>query len=38
MITRTKYNPKEIEQKWQTQWEAAGLFHAPDDSPKAQVL
>jgi leucyl-tRNA synthetase len=34
MITRTKYNPKEIEQKWQAQWEAAGLFHAPDDSPK----
>jgi leucyl-tRNA synthetase len=34
MITRTKYNPKEIEQKWQTEWEAAGLFHAPDDSPK----
>ncbi len=34
MITRTKYNPKEIEQKWQTQWESAGLFHAPDDSPK----
>ena len=34
MITRTKYNPKEIEHKWQAQWEAAGLFHAPDDSPK----
>jgi leucyl-tRNA synthetase len=34
MITRTKYNPKEIEQKWQAQWESAGLFHAPDDSPK----
>src|SRR6202165_6377571 len=34
MITRTKYNPKEIEKKWQTQWEAQGLFHAPDDSPK----
>jgi len=34
MITRTKYNPKEIEQKWQTQWEAEQLYHAPDDSPK----
>ncbi|HLX58048.1 MAG TPA: leucine--tRNA ligase [Ktedonobacteraceae bacterium] len=34
MITRTKYNPKEIEKKWQTQWEAQGLYHAPDDSPR----
>src|SRR5215470_14663450 len=34
MITRTKYNPKEIEAKWQTQWEAEQLYHAPDDSPK----
>ncbi|HXR64510.1 MAG TPA: leucine--tRNA ligase [Ktedonobacteraceae bacterium] len=34
MITRTKYNPKEIEEKWQTQWEAQQLYHAPDDSPK----
>jgi len=34
MITRTKYNPKEIEQKWQAQWEAAQLYHAPDTSPK----
>jgi leucyl-tRNA synthetase len=34
MITRTKYNPKEIEGKWQTQWEAQQLYHAPDDSPK----
>ncbi len=34
MITRTKYNPKEIEKKWQTQWEAQGLYHAPDNSPK----
>ncbi len=22
MITHTKYNPKEIERKWQAQWEA----------------
>jgi leucyl-tRNA synthetase len=34
MITRTKYNPKEIEAKWQTQWEAEQLYHAPDDSPQ----
>src|SRR5215831_4764946 len=34
MITRTKYNPKEIEHKWQTRWEAEQLNHAPDDSPK----
>jgi leucyl-tRNA synthetase len=34
MITRTKYHPKEIEEKWQTQWEAQQLYHAPDDSPK----
>jgi leucyl-tRNA synthetase len=34
MITRTKYNPTEIEPKWQTEWEARQLYHAPDDSPK----
>jgi leucyl-tRNA synthetase len=34
MITRTKYNPKEIEAKWRTQWEAEQLYHAPDDAPK----
>src|SRR5437764_5405077 len=34
MITRTKYNPKEIEGKWQAQWEAEQMYHAPDDSPK----
>jgi leucyl-tRNA synthetase len=34
MITRTKYNPKEIEQKWQTHWEAEQLYHASDNSPK----
>lgn len=34
MITRTKYNPKEIEQKWQTHWEASQLYHASDNSPK----
>src|SRR6266480_363137 len=34
MITRTKYDPKAIEGKWQTQWEADQLYHAPDNSPK----
>lgn len=34
MITRTKYNPAEIEQKWRTHWEAEQLYHASDDSPK----
>ncbi len=34
MITRTKYSPKEIEEKWQTHWQAQDLYHAPDDSPK----
>ena len=32
MITRTKYNPKDIESKWQTSWEADGLYHASDDA------
>ncbi len=36
MITRTRYNPKEIERKWQAQWEAEQLYHAPDDSPKTK--
>ncbi len=34
MITRTKYSPKEIESKWQAEWEAEHLYHATDDSPK----
>ena len=34
MITRTKYNPKEIESRWQAQWEAANLYHASDDNPR----
>jgi leucyl-tRNA synthetase len=34
MITKTKYNPKEIEEKWQHEWEAEHLYHAPDNSPK----
>jgi leucyl-tRNA synthetase len=34
LITRTRYNPKEVEGKWQTQWEREQLYHAPDESPK----
>ena len=34
MITHTKYDPKEIEHKWQTRWEAEQLYHAPDTSTK----
>ena len=34
MITRTKYDPKVVEHKWQTQWEAEQLYQAPDISPK----
>jgi leucyl-tRNA synthetase len=34
LITRIKYNPKEIESKWQAQWEAEHMYHAPDNSPK----
>ncbi len=36
MITRTRYNPKEVEHKWQTQWEAEQLYHASDDAPEAK--
>ena len=38
MITRTKFNPKEIEAKWQTRWEAEQLYHAPDDLSQTKVL
>jgi leucyl-tRNA synthetase len=34
LITRIKYDPKEIESRWQAQWEAANLYHASDDSAK----
>lgn len=34
MMTRTKYNPKAVENKWQVQWEAEQLYHASDNSPK----
>ncbi len=26
-----RYNPADIEQKWQQKWEADGLYHTPDD-------
>ena len=26
MITKVRYNPKEMEQKWQAQWEAEHLY------------
>ncbi len=29
-----KYEPKNIEQKWQSRWEEAGVFHAQDDFSK----
>lgn len=34
MITRTKYDPKEVETRWQTQWEADHLYHTSDESPR----
>ncbi|HEY5005229.1 MAG TPA: class I tRNA ligase family protein, partial [Ktedonobacteraceae bacterium] len=34
MITKIRYNPKEVEQKWQAQWEADHLYSASDDAPK----
>src|SRR5437660_12444076 len=34
MITRTKYNPKAIVEKWQQQWEAEQLYHDSDNSPR----
>ena len=35
-----RYNPKEIEPKWQQQWEESKLHHADDDSakPKKYIL
>jgi leucyl-tRNA synthetase len=29
-----KYDPKQIEKKWQDEWEKAGVFHASDDYSK----
>jgi leucyl-tRNA synthetase len=29
-----KYNPSEIEKKWQRKWEEDGLYEAPDDDPR----
>ncbi|GHO43405.1 leucine--tRNA ligase [Ktedonospora formicarum] len=34
MITRTKYDPKAIENKWQAQWESDYIYRADDQSPK----
>jgi leucyl-tRNA synthetase len=34
MMTRTKYNPKEVEQKWQTTWAEQKLYQAAEDSQK----
>lgn len=35
-----RYNPKEIEKKWQKVWEEKGIYHASDDpaKPKRYVL
>ena len=33
-MTREKYNPVQIQAKWQTQWEADGLYHAREDNPR----
>ncbi len=34
-----RYNPADIEQKWQDKWEADGLYHTPDDDrPKFYFL
>jgi leucyl-tRNA synthetase len=29
-----RYNPSEIEKKWQRKWEEDGLYEAPDDDPR----
>ena len=34
MVMTMKYNPSEIEPKWQEKWESAGVFHASNDSDK----
>jgi leucyl-tRNA synthetase len=34
MITRTKYEPKEVEARWQAQWEADHLYRTSDNTPK----
>jgi leucyl-tRNA synthetase len=35
-----RYNPKELEAKWQKQWEDSGIYHATEDpkKPKRYVL
>ena len=34
MVMTMKYNPSEIEPKWQKRWEESGVFHASNDSDK----
>ena len=34
MITRTKYDPKAVEHKWQAHWETEQVYRASDDSAK----
>ena len=29
-----RYNPREIEAKWQARWEADDLYRTPDDDPR----
>jgi len=29
-----RYDPRAIEPKWQSRWEADGVYHAPDDDPR----
>lgn len=33
-MKREKYNPAEIQAKWQKKWEADGLYHAHEDDPR----
>ena len=34
MVMTMKYNPSEIEPKWQKRWEESGVFHASNNSDK----
>jgi leucyl-tRNA synthetase len=34
VITRTKYQPQEIEPKWQTRWAEDGIYLSKDDDPR----
>ncbi|GHO75841.1 leucine--tRNA ligase [Ktedonobacter sp. SOSP1-85] len=37
MITRTKYDPKAVEHKWQAQWETEQVYRASDDPAKPDL-